>query len=84
LVVHIGDSVAVRNDGHETHTFDCAGCGVHSGNIAPGQQRAVHFTVAGTFTFEDLYDGGQGMVGTVAVLRPGQATPAPPTPSPGS
>ena len=76
IVVEPGDAVSFRNDSSHTHTATCVQCPVSldTGDVQPGQVKALTFPKAGTYILVSVYDQDKQMAIRV---RAGSAAAAP-------
>lgn len=81
ITIQIGDTITFVNKGQAPHTADDKAGAFSSGNLNPGQSKAITFSKAGTFQLICKYHEALGMVGRIVVSGAG-AQPSP-TAAPG-
>lgn len=85
ISIQVGDTINFVNKGLAPHTADDKAGSFSSGNLNPGESKAVTFSKAGTFQLVCIYHEALGMAGRIVVGEGAQATPpasAPATPAP--
>lgn len=76
ISIQVGDTINFVNKGLAPHTADDKAGSFSSGNLNPGESKAITFSKAGTFQLVCIYHEALGMTGRIVVAGAAQATPA--------
>jgi plastocyanin len=83
VTISAGDTVTWTNVGQQPHTATATGGQFDTGNVGPGQSKAVTLSAPGTFAYQCTpHPWMKGTITVLAAAAAPAAQPAPPTPAP--